>query len=262
MPRSLRHFGKILASAALFTCLGVGGVIFSLTVCPALRLMPGSPETKRRRATRIIRGSFRLFVFGLEGSGILKVLPEGLPDTSTGEGSVIIANHPSYLDIVVLLALLPNAVCVVKEAVWKNPFFGSIVRTAGFIPIRDVESVMEASIQALEQGLPLVIFPEGTRTPLGTPPRFHRGATALALQTGKPLYPLLITVTPPLLEKGDRWYHVPVPTCMFRIAGRPSFIFEEIQLEGQPLPQRAREATRQLEAFYQRELNGLCHHTP
>ncbi|WP_005036034.1 lysophospholipid acyltransferase family protein [Holophaga foetida] len=259
MPRSLRHLGKILASAVLFTCLGVGGVLFSLTVCPALRLMPGTPETKRRRATRLIRGSFRLFVWGLEGSGILKVLPEDLPDTTMGEGAIIIANHPSYLDIVVLLALLPNAVCVVKEAVWNNPFFGSVVRTAGFIPIRDVESVLEASIHALEQGLPLVIFPEGTRTPLGTPPHFHRGAAALALQTGKPLHPLLITVSPPLLEKGDRWYHVPVPTCRFRVCGRVPMAFES---DGTPLPQRAREATQQLEAFYQRELHGLCHHTP
>lgn len=258
MPRSIRHLGKILASAALFTCLGVGGVIFSITVCPALRLMGGSPETKRRRATRVIRNSFRLFVWGLEGSGILKILPEDLPDTTTGEGAIIIANHPSYLDIVVLLALLPNAVCVVKEAVWKNPFFGSIVRTAGFIPSRDVESLLEGSIQALEQGLPLVIFPEGTRTPVDAPPHFYRGAATLALQTGKPLHPLLIAVTPPLLEKGDRWYHVPVPTCQFRICGRPPMVLEP---DGDPLHQQAREATRKLEAFYQRELHGLCHHT-
>ena len=261
MPRSIRHLGKILASAALFTCLGVGGVLFSVSVCPALRLLPGSPEIKRRRATRLIRGSFQLFVFGLQASGILKVLPEGLPDTRDGAGAVIVANHPSYLDIVVLLALLPNAVCVVKEAVWNNPSFGGVVRAAGFIPIRDVETVMIDSLHALKQGLPLVIFPEGTRTPMGTPPRFHRGAANLALQSGKPLVPLIIRVTPPLLEKGDRWYHIPVPTCQFRILGQPPLVFEQVQRDGPTLLRQSREVTQQLESLYQRELHGPCHHT-
>ncbi len=258
MSPEARGLGKILASAFLFSCLGLGGLLLSLLACPILWLLPAS--RRRTCGTALIHHCFRGFVWGLEVSGILRVHAVDLPDAGSTRGAVLVANHPSWLDIVVLLALLPGAVCVVKQAVWFNPFFGLLVRTAGFLPIRDAERLLEDGAAALARGQALVLFPEGTRTRPDQPLAFQRGAAHLALRTGAPLIPLVLTVTPPLLEKGDRWYDVPIHTCLFRVRGRQPFSFDPPPPEGPERVQRARQVTEVLEGFYDRELHGTQHH--
>lgn len=242
---------KILVSGALFSLLGLGGAVLSLLALPVLRLLPGGPEGLRRRAGGLIHRCFRLFVFALEGSGILRVEASGLPGPRELEGTLVVSNHPSYLDVVVLIALLPNAVCVVKEAIWNSPFFGRLVRAAGYIPISGSEEVLEAGREALRSGKILIIFPEGTRSRPGQPVKFQRGAAYLAQSTGR-ILPLVLTCAPALLVKGHRWYHIPVETCRFRVrAGDPPF---------DPSPQAsstphlaARQLIEALENYYNKE---------
>jgi len=64
----------------------------------------------------------------------------------------------------VLIAHIPNAVCVVKAKLWSNPFFGGVVRAAGYIRNDEPETLMRDCAACLAAGLPLIIFPEGTRT--------------------------------------------------------------------------------------------------
>jgi 1-acyl-sn-glycerol-3-phosphate acyltransferase len=252
----IKQFGKIITSGFLFGCLGVGGCLCTLILQPVLAVLPGGEAARRRRAERAVRLFFRAFVFGLSKSGILRVETEGLPTEAQLPGSIILANHPSYLDIVILIALLPGTLCVVKEHVWNNFFFGRIVRAAGFIPNLGTDDVLERGRQALASGKSMVIFPEGTRTVAGHPLQFHRGAAHLALRSGATIFPLCITVTPPLLAKGDRWYQVPAPTCVFRITcGEPMRCTGPVP-EDALLPRRARELTHALEARYLKELHG------
>lgn len=254
---SARPYGRILASAGLFTCLGLGGLLLSLAVCPLLWLLPA--RRRQTGARTLIRRCFQLFVWGLEASRILLVHTEDLPDAEARRGAILIANHPSWLDIVVLLSRLPDTVCVVKSAVWWNPFFGLLVRTAGFLPAEDTEALLDQAARTLATGHAVVLFPEGTRTAPGEPLRFQRGAAHLALLTGAPIHPLLITVAPPLLEKGDRWYDMPIQVCQFRIRGRQSISLPMAPPEGPERVQRARQATEMLETFYNREFHGPQH---
>ncbi|BDU71463.1 lysophospholipid acyltransferase family protein [Mesoterricola silvestris] len=252
LPSRLRQAGKVLTSGILFTLLGVGGCLCSLVIPPVLAVLPGGREARRRRAARIIRLFFRCFVFGLEVSGILRVDVDGRPPGP--EGVLILANHPSYLDIVVLIALLPDTVCVVKEAVWNSPIFGSLVRSAGFISNQGPEAVLEHCGQALEAGRNLVIFPEGGRTRAGQPPRFKRGAAHLALRTGAPILPVRIAVDPPLLAKGDRWYMVPAPTCRFGLQFGAPLLADPAPVAEHP--RAARALTRLLESRFHEESHG------
>ena len=256
LPR-IKQIGKIATSGVLFTFLGVGGCLLSLFVLPVLARIPASgKELPRQRMERVIRACFRLFVYGLELSTILKVEAVGFPDPEDLAGTIIVANHPSYLDIVVLIALLPRAVCVVKEAVWNNFFFGGLVRYAGFISNQDPEAVLDNCREALATGRILVVFPEGSRTRPGQPLKFHRGAAHLALRTGAPLRPFTITVTPPLLAKGDRWYHVPVATCRFRITAGPALESAHPAADDPLFTSGARTLTRAMEAHYCHELQA------
>lgn len=252
LPPRLRQAGKILTSGILFTLLGVGGCMCTLLLRPVLAVLPGGREARRRRAARIIRRFFRLFVFGLEASGILEVEADGMPPGL--KGALILANHPSYLDIVILIALLPETVCVVKEAVWNNLFFGPLVRAAGFINNQGPDEVLEHCALALASGLNLVIFPEGGRTRPGLPLKFKRGAAHLALRTGAPILPVRVSVDPPLLAKGDRWYMVPAPTCRFRFAFG-AWVHAPAAAE-EDHPREARTLTRLLESRFNEESHG------
>lgn len=252
-PRILQ-FAKILASGLLFLCLGFGGILFTLLIRPVLAILPGGEERRRRRATAMIHFFFRLFIIGLEGSRILKVHVNGLPEPETLRGTVIISNHPSWLDIVVIISLLPGVVCVVKEAVWRNPFFGSIVRSAGFVHNRDPEETLEAAATAIRKGLSLILFPEGTRTRPGAPLKFQRGAAHLALRTGAPILPLFVRVDPPLLQKGDRWYDVPLRTCQFMVSAEEPIRSEYAVPQTSSPSLRARQLTETLTAFYRQKL--------
>lgn len=254
MPPKVKQAAKILVSGALFTCLVVGGCLCTLLVRPVLAVLPGGADARRDRAARLIRIFFRLFVSGLEASGILRVEVLGLPPASCLPGALVLANHFSYLDIVLLIALLPNSVCVVKEGVWNNVFFGPLVRAAGFIPNGDPEEVLARGREALAAGLTLVIFPAGTRTRPQEAVKFHRGAAHMALRAGAPVFPFLITVDPPLLAKGDRWYQVPARTCTFRISCGTALPWDARALPQDALTRKARRLTLALEGFYGRAL--------
>jgi 1-acyl-sn-glycerol-3-phosphate acyltransferase len=249
LPR-LKQAGKILTSGVLFTLLGVGGCLYTLFVHPVLVLLPGGVELRQRRVQRAVRLFFKLFVIGLSKSGILRVETSGFPSPGALAGSIVVANHPSYLDIVILIALLPEAVCVVKEGVWHNPFFGRIVQAAGFITNEEPGTVLEHCRKALAMGRTLVIFPEGSRTRPGQALKFHRGAAHLALRTGAPVLPFSIQVDPPLLAKGDRWYHISVPTCVFKIASGPRLSGVTPEADDTLFLRSARTLTRAMEEHY------------
>ena len=77
---------------------------------------------------------------------------------------IIIANHPSLLDAVILLSKLPRAACVMKAILRRNPLFASMARLSGYISNEDPMKLIKQSCDELTGGGQLLIFPEGTRT--------------------------------------------------------------------------------------------------
>lgn len=107
--------------------------------------------------------------------------------------SVIIANHQSFIDIVLCLSLLPKAVIVVKDYIWNNPIFAIVLRFMDCFPTSWEDEKREAKVkEILEKGYSLFIFPEGTRSATGEIGRFHRGAFYYAEKYQLPIQPLLI----------------------------------------------------------------------
>ncbi len=250
----IRQGGKILVSGILFSMLGVGGVLVSLLVIPFLRLARGGPRAHQRRARRLIHRFFRAFVWALEASGILRLEVEGLPDPRNLEGRLLLVNHPGYLDVVLIISLLEDVACVVKEPVYDSLFFGGVVREAGHVPNRDPEGVIAAGAEALAQGNGLIVFPEGTRTRLEGPLKFQRGAAHIALRSRAPIVPVIVTCNPPLLEKGAKWYDVPLRTCRYRVCIQAPLELDLPGIEDLPVHQAARLLTRELERHFNKEV--------
>jgi 1-acyl-sn-glycerol-3-phosphate acyltransferase len=122
---------------------------------------------------------------------------------------VIVANHESFCDILVLLANLPMQVrFLAKRSVFRVPVLGWSIAAAGFVPVdredrsRGTETV-DAALRRLSGGRSVVIFPEETRTRNGDLLPFKRGAAHLALRSGLPILPVGLAGTYRVLRRGS-----------------------------------------------------------
>src|SRR5690606_23347066 len=82
-------------------------------------------------------------------------------------GCVLIANHPGLTDITCLLARIPDAICIFKPDIRRNPVLGAGARRAGYLSNDGGHDLVRVAAEAVAAGRTLIIFPEGTRTPSG-----------------------------------------------------------------------------------------------
>jgi len=190
---------RILRSIGVWIAIACSTVLFGLPAIPAAFLPPRGDWF-----LRFARGWARTI---LAVSGIsVRVLRA---DRLRTEGSfVIVANHESFTDILVLLANLPVQLrFLAKRSIFRIPILGWSIRAAGFVPVdrgnktRSAATV-EAALSLLEAGRSLVLFPEETRTRTGELLPFRRGAALLALRSRFPLLPLGLAGTRRLLPRG------------------------------------------------------------
>ena len=108
------------------------------------------------------------------------------------EPGIIVANHQSSLDIILLMAAFPKVKFFVADWVKNSPLFGPIAEYLGYyVRSEGYEGSLTNLKKDIEQGWSLVIFPEGTRTTDGTVRRFHKGAFYLASQVNAPVTPVV-----------------------------------------------------------------------
>ena len=121
---------------------------------------------------------------------------------------VVVANHESFCDVLVLLAHLPMQVrFLAKRSVFRVPILGWSIAAAGFIPVDREErsrsaAAVEAALRRLKGGRSVVVFPEETRTRSGELLRFKKGAAHLALKSELPILPLGLAGTFRVLPRG------------------------------------------------------------
>jgi 1-acyl-sn-glycerol-3-phosphate acyltransferase len=209
---------RLIWTGLAFAVLGLGGLVLAILIVPVANLFVADERARKRRAQSLIRASFRLYLWLLQAVGILRLEVVGGDKLYGCRGQLVVANHPTLLDIVILMALLPDATCVGKRQLWLNPVLRPVVRAAGYIRNDCEPEIFIAQCRAtLSAGSNLIIFPEGTRSVAGRPLRFQRGFAHIALASGAGLRPVLITCEPVTLVKGEPYYRIPASPPHFRI---------------------------------------------
>ena len=118
--------------------------------------------------------------------------------------AVVIANHQSFLDILMMAMLNPKLILLTNKWVWNSPVFGWAIKMADFYPVANgIENATELLKTQTDKGYSIVVFPEGTRT--STPPmkRFHKGAFYLAEKLNLDVAPVLLHGLGYTMSKGD-----------------------------------------------------------
>ncbi|MFL6693894.1 MAG: lysophospholipid acyltransferase family protein [Ramlibacter sp.] len=208
---------RVVATGLCFAMFGVGSLVLGLVVFPLLRLSVRDRARQVQLSRSLIRSTFRLFVGLMRATGVLSVEVLGR-ERLRGGGRLILANHPTLIDVVLLLALVDHGDCVIKGALGRNPVTSATVRAAGFVFNDDGgEDLVHDCVQSVRTGNNLIIFPEGTRSSPGLPLRLQRGAARVAVHGAVDITPVRIRCVPATLAKGERWWAVPARRAHIRI---------------------------------------------
>lgn len=245
---------RLLATGMSFVLFGVGGVLLYLLVFPLLWLLPGCRLTRRRRMRAAISRAFHLHVQFMYRTGVLTFEVIGA-DRLGQPGQMIIANHPSLIDVVFLVSQIRDANCVVKQSLWRNPCMRGPISRAEYIANNGSFDMLEQAAEVLRDGQTLIVFPEGTRTTPGRSPVFHRGAAAIALRGARVITPVFISVAPTTLTKAEPWYSI--PHRRMHVCLRVGADIEPITFNADaPLPIASRRLNQHLHALYLKELSS------
>lgn len=193
---------SLLWAAYEYLAMGLG-LLFLALICLlwlpfALIMRPLMPGRRGRRfGQRIISWGFRLYLGFLRLACASHFDLRDLDALRDQPPRVLVANHPSLLDVVLIVSRLPNVVCVMKDSLMRNILLGSAARLAGYISNKGpLEMVLQAG-QALDEGAHVLLFPEGSRTRQFPLDALNNSAALIARRTGIPIQSLLIRFSSP-----------------------------------------------------------------
>jgi 1-acyl-sn-glycerol-3-phosphate acyltransferase len=219
---SIRQLFRILLAGLTFVGFGLGAVLLAWLVLPLLSLGP-SQAKRRLRCQRAVRMTFVFFHDCMRWCGLVDFDPRCVPALASAAPMVIVANHPTLIDVTAILSVW-SGVCVVAKRSWfRNPVIGPLLFLCGHIesgaqtPEGEGNSVLDGGAQRLAEGHSVLLFPEGTRSPAEGLHRFRSGAFHLAYRAKVPVMPVLITAEPPGLKKHQAWHAIPTRTIRLRI---------------------------------------------
>jgi len=258
---SLERCWRIAATGFCFALFGLGGMIVLCLIFPLLWLLVWRQPLRQKLARDIVCLSFRFFCKVMTTVGVISYEVRGIEKLQR-RGLLVVANHPSLIDVVMLISLLRQPDCVVKASAWRNPFMLGPVSLCGFIRNQDGPQLIENCIASVRCGSNLIIFPEGTRTRLDALRErqvnpLQRGAANISVRGRLPLTPVVITVTEPMLTKQQPWYQAPLRRPHFVLTVHDDIDPMSIVSANTAPTLMARVVAKHLSNFFNRELKCL-----
>lgn len=190
----------LLRTISLF-CLFLIGCIFLRLLIACMYLVPIRKTRKKHFICRLIQMTCKAI---LTVATFVRKENINISNEVFSRPAIIVANHQSFIDILVLLSLSSKIVMVTNHWVWNSPFFGTIIRYADFYYVGDgYELYVECMREKIKEGYSIVVFPEGTRTYNGEMKRFHKGAFYLAEVLQLDIIPIVLYGTGKIIAKAQ-----------------------------------------------------------
>lgn len=237
----------LLRTGSLFLLFFLGCIFLRLLIA-LLYLIPIRKARKQAFVCRLIQ---------LTCKGILTIATFvkkehiNIASETFRKPAIVIANHQSFIDILVLLSLSPKMVMVTNHWVWNSPFFGAVIRYVDFYYVGDgYEQVVESMRKKVEEGYSIVIFPEGTRTYNGVMKRFHKGAFYLADALQLDILPVILYGNGKIIAKAQP-FNIRKGILLAEIMPRISYGDSSFGVTYQ-------ERTKRISAFMKQEYARIC----
>jgi 1-acyl-sn-glycerol-3-phosphate acyltransferase len=197
-------------SGFCFFIFGAGAVVIGVVILPVVFIFIRDSERGRFISIRIIQSSWRFFLLIMRAVGLIGITLSSNLETQLEriKGSVIVSNHPSLIDIIIISTLFPNPICIVKSKLKDNFFMKHIVRRIYITNDLAIDKMLGDCVKALKSGYNLIIFPEGTRSLPNIKPRYQRSPIHIAFAACSDIITVNISLTDNILGKHQRFYEV------------------------------------------------------
>jgi 1-acyl-sn-glycerol-3-phosphate acyltransferase len=193
-------FGGFLKSLFAFSYFVFGALLLTLIGFVLTKLIPFRRK-QMKYAYHVVLSKFVGSLVYAMANVNKKIINEYKENFS--KPAVIIANHQSFLDILVLLMLHPKMIMLTNDWVWNSPVFGFVVRMADFQLAVNTDGKLDKIEEQVKQGYSVIIYPEGTRSKDGVIKRFHKGAFYLAEKLNLDILPVVLHGTGYCMTKGE-----------------------------------------------------------
>lgn len=219
--RGLLDYPLFYAGLVMF---GLICLLWSLPASVLNRLLP----TRWRAPVGqfMIMAGFRFFVGAMQMVGLFRCDLRALDILGRERGLILVPNHPSLLDAVLLISRLPRVVCITKAALWNNWFLGGGVRMASHIRNDAPVKLVKRALAELRAGHQLLIFPEGTRTESRPVDAFKGGFALMAQKARVPVQTVFIESPSRYLGKGWPLFRKPAFPLVYRARLGRRFVVE------------------------------------
>lgn len=206
-----RFVWKTVSKSLVYLFFVLGASVLITAVFPTILLFV-HPERRSsvmmRKATSM---TFKIMRWCMVLFGLVRVTigKEDILRLRKLSSTIVVANHPSLIDVTLLISYMPQADCIVNAKLFERPVVRHVVRRL-FVPNSiDFSLMVKACGNSLDAGNCLVIFPEGTRTKPGREPAIKKGSARISLKTGYPVLPVRIEANDMRgLRKGDPFYRI------------------------------------------------------
>ena len=237
--KHLHYIYRFVGTALFWFFFGLIGLLIGFVVIPLLYLFVRRPGKRQVATRKLLSAAFSVFVWTACASRLISCKVAGMEHWDPDRSQLLLANHPTLIDVVILLSLFPQIDCVIKEAVTRNPVLRVPAASANYISNRAPDDLLESCVTRLRSGASLLLFPEGTRSVEGQPLKFKLGAAEIAIRARAQILPIVIDCRPQLLAKHVPWYKIPPSPPHFAITILPPVDASQY-LSDQDGPRRAR----------------------
>ncbi|HEY3450020.1 MAG TPA: lysophospholipid acyltransferase family protein [Myxococcales bacterium] len=227
MIRALRQFLRAMFTGSSFLVFFGGGTALAYLILPLVRWRTrGTEEDKAAECRRWLGDAWIFFHDYMRFWGLISYQSWHLSQPLPKGPLVVIANHPTLIDVTAVVSAWPQLVCVAKPEHFRSPLIGRLLGYCGYINSGDsglfsAATVVTNSVEALKKGAQVLIFPEGTRSPRNGLHKFRQGAFEMAARAGVPIQPVFISCDPPTLMRGQHWWEVPERMAKLEVTPLP-----------------------------------------
>ena len=184
-----------------FFVFGLGAALLNFFVFPFIK-------NNKTLCSDIIHYTWKFFVYFMMILGLFKL---DIKKLSKIKNKVIVATHPSFIDIVILIAFIPRSTCFVKKELAHNPILKNLVNSIFITNEVELEELKSESKKMLDLGFNVIIFPSGIRHRRNEFPKIKKGASLIALNANKNIVPIrffsnndFMFINQPFYEVGEK----------------------------------------------------------
>lgn len=196
-------FIRGLAVIGLFVFFGIGALVIRYCIFPLQKSKKENYETLQK--------SWQFFVWLLESLHIIELKINNKNKIESIKNSIIVSTHPSFIDIVIIMSIIPHSTCFVAERLARNPFLKGMVELLFILEVNSIDDWLNKTCDKLNNGLNIIIFPMGIRHRKNETPKIRRGTALIAEKTGKDIFMLnletsfdFLQINQPIYQAGDK----------------------------------------------------------